>query len=97
MEYEARQRRLDRAWVAIRLELAIGFLAPAVVAFAFIAMPNMVRPFMGGNPQPPWVYLLLASQPLIGGAGVVFGLVWLVRLSRPDPERGEVHWRYRDF
>ena len=92
MEYEESQRRLDRAWVAIRFELFVGFLAPAVVAFLFVAKPNDfgVPMFYGGW---GWVALL----PFIGVAGVVFGLVWLVRLSRPDPERGEVDWRYRDF
>jgi len=90
MDHEERQRRLDRAWVAIRFELFIGFLAPAVAALVLVAMPGTT-----GGPmfEPLWVTLL----PWIGGAGVVFGLVWLVRLSRPDPERGEVHWRYRDF
>ena len=97
MDYEGRQRRLDRAWVAIRFELFIGFLAPLVVAFVLIAMPNMVGPMLLGNPGPPWRSLLMAIVPLIGVAGLVFGLVWLVRLSRLDPERGEVHWRYREF
>jgi hypothetical protein len=91
MEYEERQRRLDRAWVAIRFELAIGFLAPVVLAFILVAMPGDIGPMFYRTPW--WVGLV----PLIGVAGVVFGLVWLVRLSRPDPERGEVRWRYRDF
>jgi len=91
MNYEERQRRLDRAWVAIRVERAIGFLAPVIVAFALIAKPGTVGPMFYREPW--WV----APLPWIGGVGVVFGLVWLVRLSRPDPERGEVHWRYRDF
>ena len=91
MEYEERQRRLDRAWVAIRFELAIGFLAPVVLAFILVAMPGDIGPMFY---RTPWSVGLV---PLIGVAGVVFGLVWLVRLSRPDPERGEVRWRYRDF
>jgi hypothetical protein len=95
MNYEERQRRLDRAWVAIRFELSIGFLAPAVLAFLFVAMPNFSSPTFA--PVPPWFSLVMALPVFIGGAGVVFGLVWLVRLSRPNPERGEVHWRYRDF
>ena len=91
MEYKERQRRLDRAWVAIRFELFIGFLAPVIVAFLFIAKPNFGVPmFYGGW---GWVALL----PFVGAAGAVFGLVWLVRLSRLDPERGDVHWRYRDL
>jgi len=92
MEYEERQRRLDRAGAAIRLELTIGFLAPVVLAFVLLAKPGTIGEpmFYGGW---GWAALL----PYIGGAGVVLGLVWLVRLSRLDPERGEVHWRYREF
>ena len=90
MEYEERQRRMGRARAAIRVELAIGFLAPVVVAFFLVARPG----FMGGPMFGPlWVTLL----PWVAGAGVVFGLVWLVRLSRPNPERGDVRWRYRNF
>ena len=95
MIYEERQRRLDRARVAILAELALGFLAPVVLAFVLVAKPGIIVSPMfsgaavGGAP--------VALPAFIGGAGVVFGLVWLVRLSRPDPERGEVHWRYRDF
>jgi hypothetical protein len=94
MEYEERQRRLDRAWVAIRFELFIGFLAPVIVALLLVAKPGTIgEPMFYGAGGWGWVALL----PYLGGAGVVLGLVWLVRLSRPDPERGEVHWRYRDF
>ena len=95
MEYEERQRRLDRAGAAIRLELTIGFLAPVFLAFVFVARPNFNEPMFIYAPQ--WMSLLMAIVPLIGVAGLVFGLVWLVRLSRLDPERGEVHWRYRDL
>ena len=97
MEYEERQRRLDRAWIAIRFELFIGFMAPAVVAFVIISLPNVVWGMHGGNPQPQWLNLLKVGLPLIGVAGVVFGLAWLVRLSRPNPERDQGNWRYRNF
>lgn len=89
MEDEERQRHLDRVGHAIRIELAIGFLAPVVVAFVYVASPGGSRPMF----EPPWVTLV----PLIGAAGVAIGLAWLVWLSRSDPERGEVDWRYRDF
>jgi hypothetical protein len=90
MDYEERQRRLDRARSWIHAELALGFLAPVVVAFLLFAAPGTT-----GGPmfEPLWVTLL----PWIGGAGVLVGLAWLVWLSRPNPERGEVVWRYRDF
>jgi len=90
MNIEERQRRLDRVGHAIRVELAVGFLAPVVLTFIFVAAPGTI-----GGPmfQPLWVTLL----PWIGGAGVVFGLAWMVKLSRPNLERAEADWRYRDF
>jgi cytochrome c biogenesis protein CcdA len=87
---EERQRRLDRVGHALRIELAIGFLAPVVLVFVYVGAPGTIG---GGSMHPGWVTLL----PWIGGAGVVFGLAWLVRFSRPDPEGGEVDWRYRDI
>ncbi len=92
MEYEERQRRLDRAGAAIRLELTIGFLAPVVLAIVLVAKPGTI-----GEPMFYAGWGWVALLPYIGGAGIVLGLVWLVRLSRLAPERGEVHWRYRDF
>jgi fatty acid desaturase len=89
-DLERRQRRMDRVGHAIRVELAIGFLAPVVLAFIFVAAPGTIG---GGWFHPLWVTLL----PWAGGAGVVFGLAWMVRLSRPDPEGGERDWRYREF
>jgi hypothetical protein len=95
MNYEGRQRRLDRARLAILAELALGFLAPVALAFVLVAEPWITSPKF--VPGPLWFSLVMALPAFIGVAGVVFGLVWLVRLSRPDPERGEVRWRYRDF
>jgi peptidoglycan/LPS O-acetylase OafA/YrhL len=88
MDDERRQRRMDRVGQAIRIELAVGFLSPVVLAFIFLAAPGFTG---GGMFEPGYVTLL----PWIGGAGVIFGLVWLVRLSRIDPEAGERSWRYR--
>jgi hypothetical protein len=86
-----RERRLDLARLAVHVELEIGFMAPVIAAFVFIAHPG----FSGGGiyATPPSVQL----TPWIGVVGTVVGLVWLVRLSRPDPEPGERDWRYRDF
>jgi hypothetical protein len=39
-------------------------------------------------------------DPLLVGAvgilGMVLGVAWMIRLSRPDPEAGRPPWRYRD-
>ena len=36
---------------------------------------------------------------VIGGgvAGMLFGLVWMIRIYRSDPEAHESSFRYRDF
>jgi hypothetical protein len=90
MDYEERQRRLDRARFWILVELAVGFLAPVALAFVFVAAPATI-----GIPmfEPLWVTLM----PWVGGAGVLFGLAWMIRLSRPRVEAGERDWRYRDL
>jgi len=89
MESEERHRRMDRVGHAIRIELAIGFIAPVVVAFVYALGPWGFSPMF----EPLWVKLV----PWIGTAGVVIGLAWLVRLSRLNLEPGEVDWRYRDL
>lgn len=88
-DLERRQRRLDRAWVAIRFELFIALAVPVVAGFLFIASPRGIGPMFAG-PAPidpsPWVAALL----------YVVGLAWMFRLSRPRVEAGERDWRYRD-
>ena len=90
-DLEQRQRRLDRARFLIHAELAIAFAVPLIAAFLVIAAPG----YMGHGMFPvPWYYDAL---PWAAAAGVPFGIVWMIRLSRPDPEPGERSWRYRDF
>jgi hypothetical protein len=91
-DLERRQWRLDRARVLIRTELALAIAVPVVAAFLWVAAPG---PIGGGMfyVAPPIVTLL----PLAGVVGFIVGIVWMVRLSRPDPEAGERSWRYRDF
>jgi hypothetical protein len=90
-DLERRRRRLRRAHTLIRAELAIAVAAPLVVGFWYVATPG----FMGdGMWEPPlWEQLL----PWAGVSGMILGLVWMVRLSRPDPEAGDRTWRYRDL
>ncbi len=89
-DLEARRRRLAGARFLIRAELAIAVAAPLVVALLYLAAPG----FMGEG-QGPW--LVEQLLPLAGVGGVILGLVWMIRLSRPEPEAGERTWRYRDF
>lgn len=88
-DLERRRQRLGRAHFLIRAELAIAVAAPLVVAFLYVAAPG----FMGA--REPW--LLEQLLPWAGATGVIVGLVWMIRLSRPEPEGGERTWRYRDF
>jgi hypothetical protein len=90
-ELERRRHRLERARNLIHLELAIAVALPFVAAFLYVAAPG----FTGGMFTEP--SLLELALPWAAGAGVIVGIAWMVRLSRPDPEPGERSWRYRDF
>ena len=91
-DLESRQRRLDRAHFLIRAELVIAFAAPVLTGFLLVAQPGT----MGGPMfyEPPRFASLI---PWAAVVGVLVGIVWMLRLSRPDPEAGERSWRYRDF
>ena len=90
-DLQHRRRRLRRAHVLIRAELAIALALPAFAGFWYVARPG----FMGdGLHEPPLIDTLI---PWVGVGLFIVGLVWMIRLSRPDPEAGERSWRYRDF
>lgn len=87
MNYEERQRRLDRVRLAIWAELLIGLLVTLLTGFLFIAAPG----FMGFY-EPSFVERLLpAAAPLLS----LMAWLWMVRLSRPRFEADETTWRYR--
>lgn len=90
-DLERRRRRLDGARFLIRAELVIAVAAPLVVALLFVLAPGLTG---RGMSEPSLVERLL---PWAGVAGWILGLVWIIRLSRPEPEGGERTWRYRDF
>lgn len=90
-DLDLRQARLRQAHFLIRAELVVAFVAPVVTAIYWISAPGMIGPMF--YELPPFGWLL----PLVAIAGVVVGIVWMLRLSRPDPEAGERTWRYRDF
>jgi hypothetical protein len=88
-----RQERLDRARRLARLELVVAFAGPVFAAFLFVATPGHIgRPMYGS-----WVNDLAQGVGILGVAGVVFGLVTMVRIYRADPEPDDGWWRYRRF
>jgi hypothetical protein len=86
-----RRRRLHRARVQIQVELTIAYAAPLIAAFLYIGGPGTI----GGMFAEP--SLIEVALPWAGAAGIVLGIAWMLRLSRPDPEPGQRSWRYRDF
>ena len=88
-----RQERLDRARRLARLELLVAFAGPMVAAFLFVASPGHIGAPTFGS----WVNELALGVGILGTAGVVFGLVIMVRIYRADPEPDEGWWRYRRF
>ena len=91
-ELERRQRRLRRAHMLIRAELAIAIAVPLFAAFLYVAMSRGWSPMFAGEPP-----LIETLMPWAGAGLFVIGLVWMIRLSRPDPEAGERSWRYRVY
>ena len=89
-DLEHRRRRMARAHTLIRMELIIAIAAPLVAGFLYVAGPGSF-----GGWREPW--LLEQLLPWAGVGGMILGLIWMVRLSRANPEAGERTWRYRDF
>lgn len=85
MNYEARQRRLDRARQAIQAELLIGLMVVILTGSSIAGSFPMFYVH-------PLVNLLLLAAPVAS----LHAWVWMLRLSRPRPEAGERSWRYRD-
>jgi len=87
MDREDCQRRLDLAYVAIRTELLVGLLVTLLTWFLWIASPGYIAPM---SYQPSLFENLPVAQVLC-----TLALIWMLRLSRPQPEAGERSWRYR--
>jgi hypothetical protein len=90
MNFEERQRRLDRARLAIQAERLIGLMVVILTGYFSV----MASPW-GSDPMfhaPPLIQLLVLAGPVVS----LLAWVWMLRLSRPQPEAGERSWRYRD-
>jgi hypothetical protein len=82
---------LDRARLAIWVELLLGLVVTAVTVVTMVATPGCPCPTFS---ERPLVERLLPGVALLG---LIVGLVSMFRLSRPTAETGERSWRYRDF
>lgn len=76
--------RWRRANANVELAGAAFLIAAAVV---WVARPG----FMG--PTPCWEVWL----PPVGLAGMLIGLVWMIRINRAVPEPDQQAWRYREL
>ena len=91
MNVEERQRRLDRARLAIQAELLIGLMVVILTSSVSIdAWPSRFDPMSGY--VPPLMHLFVLAAPVVS----LLAWVWMLRLSRPQPESGKRSWRYHD-
>ncbi len=79
----AAARRMARALLIAAIAM------PAVVVILWVLQPGG---FHGMFYEPPWYEVAL---PWVGVAGYIFGLTWMIRIYRADPEPDERTWRYR--
>ncbi len=73
-----------------RLLIGTAIVLPILTFFAWIAQPG----FTGGPMfyEAPWYE---AALPWAAAAGYLFGLGWMIRIYRADPEPDRGTWRYR--
>jgi hypothetical protein len=79
-----------------QLLLGAVLLLDALLAFLFVAQPQMMRPMFDA---PPFLLGLPLGSSIvaIGIALHLAGLAWMVRIIRADPEAGRPAWRaFRD-
>ena len=80
-----------RGWYLTRLEFALAAVVALIAAACLPAVLGLVAPRFGGGDA------VAALVPLLGYAGIVFGIWWMRRLYtaglRAD---SDARWRYRD-
>ena len=69
--------------------LAIAVGLDALVVFFFLNQPHFIGPMRA---EPPSVVEWLI--PAAGVAANIFGMLWMIRIYRADPEAHPVAWRY---
>jgi hypothetical protein len=84
--------RRTRGWYLIRLELAIGLAAVLVVPLLLLVSPSARYGMFVADRAITWAPSLFVL--LAGFAGMLVGLVWMVRIAR-GPRDAPPAWRYR--
>ncbi len=80
--------RLGR-WMIFGVLVVLAF-----AAFLWIAAPNGPSAMYLQEPESR---ALDVALPFVGVAGLVIGLIWMVRILRAHQEPEPKGWRYRDF
>ena len=86
---DAIRRRTTIRWLATRLELAIAVACAAISVALWMVGPHTTSALFLG---PDW------GTPLaiVGIAGYLVGLAWMIRIAREPAETGHTVWRSRD-
>jgi hypothetical protein len=72
-----------------RLLIGIAVLLPVLMLLAWTVQPADSMPMFR---EPPW---FAAALPWVAAAVYLFGLGWMIRIYRADPEPDPQTWRYR--
>ena len=74
--------------------MARNLLAVAIAMPFFVLAELVIQPgcLCGMFYEPTWYEIAL---PWVGAFGYLFGLGWMIRIYRADPEPDEPTWRYR--
>jgi hypothetical protein len=72
-----------------RVLIGAALLMPILMLIAWIAQPGSFSPMFD---EPPW---FAAALPWAAAVVYLFGLGWMIRIYRADPEPDHRTWRYR--
>lgn len=72
-----------------QLLITVALTTVAIAAFLWVAAPGGIGPMFADRTGETIIVL-------IGVAGAIVGLAWMIRIYRADPEPDPHAWRYRD-
>jgi hypothetical protein len=74
--------------VIAKAQLAFATMSLFAAAFLWVVAPGLTSPMFG-------YHFSVAVLPIAGFAGLIVGLVWMIRIYRASPEPDQQAWRYR--